>query len=192
MIKKLFQAIRILFSKKNTALRKSVPYSKANSIGFLINNNNEKDSKFIKEFVQSFINDGKKVTVVVNSLSTVSGFEFPMIRISKEDFSWNGKIKNEKIKEFAKTEFDYLLVISNSLFLPFDQILAISKAKLRIGGLTQVEEEKSLTPGLIEQKSFSIGKHKLNLLEVSIKTAEGETLSGLLSQMKQFINKLKD
>ena len=52
---------------------------------------------------------------------------------SKKDFNWVGRCKQEGLKKFIKTDFDYLFSLNTSPFLPFDNILAQSKAKCRVG-----------------------------------------------------------
>ncbi|MDB4835218.1 hypothetical protein OAH12_01400 [Cyclobacteriaceae bacterium] len=52
---------------------------------------------------------------------------------NKKDFNWSGKIKSEKVNKFIKTPFDFLFSINTSSNLQIENILALSKAKCRIG-----------------------------------------------------------
>lgn len=134
MIKKIFLYLKYLFySKKNSAERTSVTYTDARKIGVLVNNP-AGDNRVIDKFVQNLISDGKQVEVICfRGKNHVVSYNFNFIPLIGKEISWNGSFKNQKINNFIKTEYDYLYSINNSPFLPFENIIARSHAKCRIG-----------------------------------------------------------
>tara|TARA_B100000809_G_C14998668_1_gene480710 strand:+ start:165 stop:671 length:507 start_codon:yes stop_codon:yes gene_type:complete len=60
---------------------------------------------------------------------------------TKKDYSWSGKIKSPLVNKFIKTPFDFLFSVNTSSILHIENILALSKAKCRIGTTTHTANE---------------------------------------------------
>lgn len=118
---------------KKPQLRITIPFAQAKRIGIIVDNI-DKNTKVINQFVENLVQQGKTVEV----LGYTNPKQVPKLNIkynafSKKDFSWVGACKQDVLKKFVKTDFDYLFSLNTSPFLPFDNILAQSKAKCRVG-----------------------------------------------------------
>lgn len=140
MFKSLGLFIKNKLALKRPQVRITVPFIRAKKIGVLADHLDE-NKKAIDQFVQSLEKEGKKVEVIGFSPKKNK----PALRVkykafSKKDLSWTGEIKQEELKKFIKTDFDYLFSLNTSPFLPFENILAQSKAKCRIGVYQEKKE----------------------------------------------------
>lgn len=120
--------------RKNKNQRKSIPFDQAKKIGLLIDDKVLKNPKAFNETVLQLVDQGKRVEAIcfIENVD-LPKLAFPHQYLSMKDFSWNGKINNDQVKKFIKTEFDYLFSLNTSPFLLFESILASSAAKCRIG-----------------------------------------------------------
>src|SRR5436190_15649071 len=125
MTKNLFLNIgNILLGFRNEVPRKGISFSKASTIGILINNPHPECNSAIDNFVKELKNSGKKVEVIVfldKEVNRLYSFNFIELRYSGID--WLGRFKDSRINKFIKTDFDYLYSINISPFLPFENIL---------------------------------------------------------------------
>lgn len=140
----MFRSVSLFFKNKS-ALKKpsgrfTIPFVEAKKIGVIVDDF-EKSMKALDSLVKELENEGKKVEVI--------GFtkqkELPKLKpnykaLHRKDFNWLGKIKREDLKKFIKTDFDYLFSLNTSSFLPFENILAQSCAKCRVGVYNQKKE----------------------------------------------------
>ena len=126
---------------KNPAGRKTIPFNSANRIGVIVANI-DKNRKELDSFVQELEKEGKNVEVI--GFTKTKNFvklkaNYKAIRV--KDFNWLGNIKTEELKNFIKTDFDYLFSLNTSSFLPFENILAQSRAKCRVGVYNHKKED---------------------------------------------------
>lgn len=118
---------------KKPQMRITIPFAQAKRIGVIVDNL-DKNKNAINQFVADLEQQGKSVEV----LGYTKPKQAPKLNIkysafSKKDFNWVGACKQDVLKNFVKTDFDYLFSLNTSSFLPFDNILAQSKAKCRVG-----------------------------------------------------------
>lgn len=134
-MKNLFLKLRRNWQiRKNKSERKVVSLSEVESVGILVNNPDFNFNKKIDAFVEHFKSKGIKVSAVIFLDKNVNRlYEFSFIPLYKRDISIFGAIKDEEVKKFIKTPFDYLYSLNYSPFLPFEYILASSHAKCRVG-----------------------------------------------------------
>lgn len=120
--------------KRNKKTRKSISFQEAKSVGILIDDAALKNPKAFNELVLQLVDEGKKVQGIcfIESVD-LPKLSFPHLFLSMKDFNWSGTIVNDQIKKFIKTDFDYLFSLNTSPFLLFENILAQSAAKCRIG-----------------------------------------------------------
>lgn len=158
----MFRSISLFFKNKSALKhpngRNTIPFTEAKNIGVIVDDL-EKSMKALDSLVKELEKEGKKVEVI--------GFtkqkEIPKLNPNYKafrikDFNWLGKIKREDLKKFIKTDFDYLFSLNTSSFLPFENILAQSCAKCRVGVYNQKKE------GLFELMVQPTKKDDLNAI----------------------------
>lgn len=159
-------------SLKNSKSRSVVPFSKAQNIGIIVSKLNENEIFVINEFIDKISNEGKKVSIITyDNRKENPQLTQPYDIITKKDITWNGKFKDDSIKKFIKTEFDYLISLNTSSILPLDNIIAGSKAKCRIGLYRET---------------------KNNMFELIINPNPNATLKEKLDQMYSYTKKLRN
>lgn len=127
----LLPFINKLLSKRNKTERESIAYQDARQVGVIFSNEKEKNSESISALIQNLEKDGKvikKLMLDVGKEKTNSPTIF-----KKSDISFFGYWKNENVKEFYNTNFDFLLYPSELINPIIENILLHSKSKCRIG-----------------------------------------------------------
>lgn len=172
MIKQLgLKLSKYLSGKGEQPERKAVSFQSAKSIGVLINSPSLDYATDLNQFIQAFEKDGKKVKVICNAENQNQMYRFRFLPLdTKTDIGWKGEFVTEDIKNFIKTDFDYLYSINISPFLPFETILAKSHAKCRVGS-------NSDNP---------------NLFELMIKLGPDEGFDSLIKRMKNYTEKIRN
>lgn len=144
--------------RKNKVQRTSVPYRKAESIGILFSVEDKQKHEDIKEFIRHLEQDGKRVRVLEFLPKKKDNYEFLFDFFSDKDISFWGRITSREAMSFVDVPFDYLYCVdkeSNPMIL---HLLALSKARCRIGKFTEPQrdffefmiEHKGTTRGLID------------------------------------------
>ena len=127
-------------NKLNLEKRISVNFELASRIGILLHK--QFPQAVAKNLVTELKNNGKDVTILYYNKSKSERLrEIDCVIFNNKDFKWNGKIKSDSLKKFIKTEFDFLFSLNTSPFLPFENILARSVAKCRVGQFTKKQSE---------------------------------------------------
>jgi hypothetical protein len=127
--------------RKKGAIRISVPYKHAKSVGIIFSVEDRQKHDHIKDLVRHLEQDGKKVEVLEFLPKKKDNYEFLYDFFTIEDLSFWGKITSERAVKFANTQFDYLFYIDtqhNPLVL---NLLARSKAACRIGKSDGIESD---------------------------------------------------
>ncbi len=119
--------------KKNKTDRINVPYGSAQKIGILFTAEDKAKYDSVKDFKQSFEDEGKKVEVLSFLGKGKENYEFRFDIFSAKDVSFWGKYTSEAVIKFADTEFDYLYCVDTEPNIFNEHIIAMSKAKCRIG-----------------------------------------------------------
>jgi hypothetical protein len=119
--------------KSNKALRASIPYKHAVSVGIIYSIEDKQKHDHIKEFVHRLEKDGKKVQVIAYLPNKKENYEFLFDFFTLKDVSFWGSITSRNALKFSEATFDYLYYLDtepNPLIL---HLLARSKAKCRVG-----------------------------------------------------------
>jgi hypothetical protein len=121
------------YLKHNTALRASLPYKQAASIGVIFTVEDKAKHDEVKDFVKKLEHDGKQVKVLSYLPKNKDNYEFMYDFFTEKDVTFWGNISSESVNRFVEMPFDFLFYIdvnANPLIL---NILARSKAKCRVG-----------------------------------------------------------
>lgn len=173
-LKTYFLTIRIRNALKNHhPERKMVPYHRAKNIGVLFNSQYEgKEAQCINQFFRRLRDDGKNVKSLTCLMHERSNpFDFKFDYFSEKDLTLAGEVKSDAVGRFISTDFDYLFCLNQTPFLPFDFVLAQSKARFRVG---LYQEEK---PGFFE---------------LMISPVAGQELDSLLTQMLDYTRRISE
>lgn len=140
----MFRSISLFFKNKSALKqengRNTIPFNKAKKIGVIVDDL-DANGRAVSKFVDELEKEGKKVEVIgFTKTKEISGLKPNYKALRVKDFNWLGKIKREDLKKFIKTDFDYLFSLNTSSFLPFENILAQSRAKCRVGVYNQKKE----------------------------------------------------
>ena len=119
--------------QKNDALRVSIPYKQARSVGVLFSVEDKQKHDAVKAFIKQLETDGKAVKVLEYLPVAKENYEFLFDFFTIKDLSFWGNIKSTDAEKFINMPFDYLYCIDrahNPLIL---HLLARSKARCRVG-----------------------------------------------------------
>ncbi len=136
--------------KRNSIPRASVPYKRAQSVGIIFSVEDRQKHDLIKDFVRHLETDGKKVQVLEFLPKKKENYEFLFDFFSDKDLSFWGRITSAEAIRFSDIPFDYLFYVdqeSNPMVL---HLLAVSKARCRVGRF--VEPESPFFELMIEHK----------------------------------------
>ncbi len=141
MIRKQLVKLRTKFAlKRNDAIRISDGYVQAKSIGILHSHCDPTREQLIDNLQTRLKNDGKKVNRLVFVPRAKKNGEKPQNSFSEMSLKANGKWKDEEVKSFQDSVFDYLISLDWETNKYTRNILAACKAKCRVG---RFEEEYS-------------------------------------------------
>lgn len=121
--------------RTNATGRVMLNYGRARNVGVLFDAHYEgKDALVINQFLKRLREEGKNVKALTYLPHERSNpFDFKFDFFTGKDLTMLGQFKTEVVDRFVNTEFDYLYCLNESAFLPFDFILAQSKARFRVG-----------------------------------------------------------
>jgi hypothetical protein len=133
-------------------------YKRVQSIGIIFSVEDKQKHEDIKDFIRHLEQDGKKVQVLEFLPRKTDNYEFLFDFFSDKDLSFWGHITSNEARKFIEVPFDFLYYIdrqSNPMIL---HLLALSKARCRIGKFAEPEsdffelmiEHKGTTRGLID------------------------------------------
>lgn len=117
--------------------RSSIYLDNASSVGILFDATLPEDKEVVLDFAEKLKRDGKKVKLLAffdNKIQTAD-FTFPYLNQQKLD--WALRPKSPEALAFAEQPFDLLINLSKSDIRPLDYIAAHSKAKFRVGPVTE-------------------------------------------------------
>jgi hypothetical protein len=144
--------------RKNDSLRASLPYRQAHHIGIMFSVEDKQKHLDVKEFIHHLEQDGKQVQVLEYLPLKKENYEFKFDFFTIKDLTFWGKIDSEQALKFSETKFDYLFYIDCDLNPLALYLLALSKARCRVGRFTEngnsffemMIEQNGTTKGLIE------------------------------------------
>ncbi len=133
------------FGKQNIH-RRLVTFEEAGSIGILYDSTDEKDFELVRKYVKEIRENHHKEVL---ALGYYDQKELPPMRFSKlgldfftkKDINWHYKPMASIVRNFTQREFDLLIDLHTGNSIPFQYIVAGSRAKFKIG-----KYEKKATP----------------------------------------------
>jgi hypothetical protein len=135
--------------RKNKTERGSVSYAKVKSVGIVYTVEDRKKHDDIKDLARRLEQDGKKVQVITFLPKKKENFEFLHDFFTLNDYSFWGKLRSAAATRFADTSFDILFCIDTEPNPMVANLLALSKARCRIGKFR--EEDQPLFELMIGQ-----------------------------------------
>jgi hypothetical protein len=121
------------YLRKNEVDRKTIGFRKAQKIGIIFSAEGIEKHHAIKSLIKDLKEEGKEVAVLSFLGKGKQNHEFLFDIITVNDIGFWGSIQNENILKFAEEPFDYLFHLDTTDNRILDNILAMSKAKCRVG-----------------------------------------------------------
>ena len=161
--------------RSHKQLNKLVDFNSAKSIGLVYDSTDEKNFEVIKKYVKDLREIYKKDVL---ALGFYNGKELPAMRFSKlgldfftrKALNWHFKPVAPVVKNFTHKNFDILIDLHTGNSVPFKYIIAMTKAKFKIG-----RYERSSLP----------------FYDFMISVEENISLSRLIEQVNHYLNMLK-
>jgi len=119
--------------RKNDTQRGTVSYINSKSIGIIFSMDDKKKHDAIKKFVKTLEEDGKEVEVLGYLGKKKENHEFLFDFFTSKDINFWGNYTSDEVTNFARKQFDYLFHIDLKPEVLIHGILALSKAKCRVG-----------------------------------------------------------
>ncbi|MEJ1240015.1 hypothetical protein WBG78_17880 [Chryseolinea sp. T2] len=119
--------------QKDNGARGSVSYAASRNVGVLFSVEDKAKHEVVKEFIRKLEHDGKQVKVMEYLAPDKQNFEFKFDFFTENDISFWGKITSANALKFADTPFDYLVYLDTEPNPLMMHLLAMSKAKCRVG-----------------------------------------------------------
>ena len=164
MFKKLGLKYRTKRASKKRANQIDHSTKKSQKVGIVTSKEIYKTSGF-KSFINKLSSKGMDTDILVFSEDKALT-ESSTSQYGIQDYNWSGKIKSPLVNKFIKTPFDFLFSVNTSSILHIENILALSKAKCRIGTCTNQKSEH---------------------LDFMIKVKENSSIDKLTSSMLHYI-----
>lgn len=181
----------------------------AKSLGILFNATHMVSFEIVKGLVKNLSKENKNIMVLgfVNSKQLIDhylyrkGFEF----FTKKQLNWFHKPEGENIDAFINTPFDILLNLSLEETYPTKYIMALSKAKFKVGKYSEenefadfmidIEQEKAAMNALkdeLEEDMKTKSKSKKEFDTVANQKASVEIqLNFLINQLIHYLSQIK-
>jgi hypothetical protein len=158
------------FLKKEPFNRYTVSFYKARNIGILFSNGSKEKVDEVKKFAQELEEEGKNVKILafVGKNSDIPTSDIPYF--THKDISIWGEFTNNLAINFKNEPFDYIYCPDLESDLPVEAILAMCKAKCRVGKFHSPE--------------------KNHYYDLMVKIGEEEGIHELIVQMKNITKKL--
>jgi hypothetical protein len=137
--------------KRNKALRGSLPYKQALSVGIIFTVEDKLKHDEIKEFVRHLEHDGKTVKVISFLPKNKDNYEFMFDFFTENDLTFWGNINSSGALHFAETPFDLLYYLDTTPNPLIMNLIAQSKAKCRVGKFW--DDSKAFFEMMIESKN---------------------------------------
>ena len=138
--RKLLEQRTVKLAISNDTVRETVGYENAKRIGILFSQNDRPKYEAVRNLAKQLKKDGKKVDVLCYLGKNGENFDFLYNYITSKDVSLWGKMHSGAAITFAQQPFDYLFYLDTKGNIYLQNILAMSKAKCRIGVHTKEQE----------------------------------------------------
>ena len=173
-LKNYFLSLRAQHALRNNATRREVlTYTRAKNVGVLFNSRYEgREAQVINQFFRRLREEGKNLKALTYFPQERSNpFDFKFDFFTSKDLTMLGEFKSDAVARFVNTEFDCLYCINDTPFLPFDYILAQSKARFRVG---LYEPERA------------------GYFELMINPLQGQDLAAITEQMLHYTRRISE
>ena len=154
----------------NHSERKNIAFGEAESIGILFSSAGKKTFDSVGRFVEELTEDGKNVETLafVSKNADIPPSHIPFF--SYNELTILGKLNSPLALKFASKRFDYLLCLDLEPHPFIHNVVALSKARMRVGAY--------------------IGEDRNRFFELMIKIDKNGTLEDLIKEMNFFARKL--
>jgi hypothetical protein len=181
----------------------------AQSIGILFNATHSVSFEIVKNLVKELSGKKRKIMVLgfVDSKQMIDhylyrkGFEF----FTRNHLNWFDKPENEAVTEFINEEFDILINLNLEHNYPIKYILSLSKAKFKVGRLTDqhkymdfmidIESEKEAMREIqseLKKDGKPAKEHRTSYDNIAdTKTSVELQMNFLINQLLHYLSKLK-
>src|SRR5688572_15453822 len=96
------------YLNNNKALRKSLPYTQAKSVGIIFSVEDKIKHEDVKDLIRKLEHDGKQVKVITFLPKDSFNFEFLFDFFTSKDVTFWGNITAECVHRFVDIPFDFL------------------------------------------------------------------------------------
>lgn len=122
--------------------RKGSSLKKAQRIGILFDASSPQNIQGVEALCQQLEKQQKEVIILGYKPQKEKEETLPAFVFSKESISWTFVPESETINRFIQEEFDILFCLQLKNYLPIEYIMALSKAKFRIGRYFESQENQ--------------------------------------------------
>jgi len=123
-------------ARRNQSPRVSTPYKDAMLIGIIFSVVDRPKHDAITKVEKEMAEAGKKVKVLSFLGKGKDNYDFKYDFFTENDVNIAGKINAKNVHEFAQTRFDYLFCVDIAPTGWMESVLAMSRAKCRVGPYT--------------------------------------------------------
>ena len=118
----------------------NVSYKNATDLGLIFTHNSIDKISRAEELNKLFIKDGKKVKIMAyKPVGQVN--HLPFDTFTEKDITFWGNYTRSNVNNFIDQEFDFLFCIDDEPDLIIENIMALSKAKCRVGKLNDSKQD---------------------------------------------------
>ncbi|MEO1054283.1 MAG: hypothetical protein AAFX87_26840 [Bacteroidota bacterium] len=119
--------------KKDKIKRGSLAFASAELMGILFTADDRGKHQEVKRLIKNLEEDGKKVEVLSFVPKKKENLDFVFDYFTDKDVSFLGKFTAEQVVKFVNRPFDFLYCIDMTTHPLTEKIMAMSKAKCRVG-----------------------------------------------------------
>jgi len=127
---------------KNMLFRKNISFGMAKKIGVLFTIEDVGKHNAAKKFINELKSENKEIEILAFLPKGRDNHEFLYNFFTKKDYSYFGKLNNDHALEFINTPFDLLFCLDFSANIFIQNILALSKAKCRVGNYSVTHQSQ--------------------------------------------------
>jgi 5-methylcytosine-specific restriction endonuclease McrBC regulatory subunit McrC len=147
-------------AKKKSSRKCSMSYRDAKNIGIIFTTGDLDKHLQVKDFIKKLQYDGKEVEVLTFLPKGEENHEFIFNFFTEKDISFFGKFTNRDVIRFAARQFDFLFYIDCNHNPLIESLMAITKAKCRVGCYTagkdhffelMIQPKRMTTENLLEE-----------------------------------------
>ncbi len=180
--------------KKIIRIRKINNFDSAKTLGIVFNATHQNNYEKIKNFISflsdydlkvlaiGFVNDNK----IPDNYLYYTGFNF----FSKKNLNWYFKPRDPDVDKFIDKQFDILIDFSLGDYFPVQYIVGLSKAKFKVGRLSEKNNYYDLMIALEKYKKPEVltDIEKSKKLYLNIDVEKENKLDFFIEQVKHYLS----